>query len=111
MYRTEHIVFKGKVPCLEKGSRAEMLLRGREALSGGHLGDTSCIRSKNLSRAACTRHTEVSLISQNVQGREVIKHIMTIVFIGKAENAGQVYNRVTSAQGSACRGRDAETES
>ena len=52
MYRIEHIVFKGKVPCLEKRSRAEMLLRGREALSGGHLGDTSCIRSKNLSHAA-----------------------------------------------------------
>ena len=52
MYKTEHTVFKGKVPCLEKRSRAEMLLWSREALSGGHLGDTSCIRSKNLSHAA-----------------------------------------------------------
>lgn len=53
----------------------------------------------------------MSLISQSVQGREVIKHIMTIVFIGKAEDAGQVCNRVMSAQGLACRGRDAKTES
>lgn len=104
--------FLKEVPLvLQRGAEQRRSRRAGRHQAAQQLGGRHAFAPGVFPGATRMRKTEGSPLSENLQGRQIIKHRTTIVFIGKAQEAGQACNRVILVQGSAFRGRDAKTES
>ena len=103
--------FLKEVPLvLQRGAEQRHSCRAGRHRAAQRLGGRHSFAPGVFPGAARMRKTEGSLLSENLQGREITKHRTTIIFIAKAQDAGKVCNRVIFGQGSASRGRDAKTE-